>query len=157
MFIILSFFPLKHIVPNIWPSTLQGLSGYDYSLTCCSVHEAIIWGVFHIHQFIFGCIFEVFVCSHKPCAILVCRDLYCHVVLLLQVVSCAPEIRHSEPACTQSAGATDPMTLAFELHEPLHCLRTIMLDQQHKARTDIIFKSESHLYYYGPLDSLWII
>lgn len=95
---------------------------FVHPLTCCAVREAVIWGVLDIHQLILGASLEVPVSHHEARPVLVHGNLDGRVVLLAKVVSSSPEVRHGQPAGPQRTGATDPVTLALQLHKALHCL-----------------------------------
>lgn len=92
------------------------------SPTCCAVHEAVIWRVLHIHQLILDVAFKVLVGHHEAGPVLVHGHLHSCVVLLAEVVSGPPEVRHGKPASSKRAGAADPVALALQLHKALHCL-----------------------------------
>lgn len=91
--------------------------------TCCAVQEAVIWRVLHVHQLVLDVAFRVLVGHHEAGAVLVHGHLHSGVVLLAEVVSGPPEVRHGQPAGSQRAGAADPVALALQLHKALHCLQ----------------------------------
>ena len=92
------------------------------SLTCGSVHETVIWRVLYVHQLILSASLEIFVGHLEASPVLVHGHLDSGVVLLAEVVSSSPEIRHRQPAGPQRTRATVPVTLALQLHKALHCL-----------------------------------
>lgn len=91
--------------------------------TCCAVQQAVVWGVLHVHQLILDVAFKVIVGHHEAGPVLVHGHLHSCVVLLAEVVSGTPEVRHGQPAGSQRAGAADPVALALQLHESLHRLQ----------------------------------
>lgn len=91
---------------------------------CCAVHETVIWRVLDIHQLVLGASLEVLVSHHETGPVLVHGHLGGCVVLLPKVVSSPPEVGHGQPAGSQRTGATDPVTLALQLHKALHCHTT---------------------------------
>lgn len=93
------------------------------SLTYRAVHETVIWRVLHIHQLVLGASLKVSVGHHEARPVLVHGHFDGCVVLLAQVVPSSPEVRHGQPAGPQRTRATDPVTLALQLHKALHCLQ----------------------------------
>lgn len=91
--------------------------------TCCAVHEAVIWWVLHEHQLVLDVALKVLVGHHEAGPVLVHGHLHSCVVLLAEVVSGPPEVRHGQPAGSERAGAADPVALALQLHKALHCLQ----------------------------------
>lgn len=106
--------------PDVTPATPRHQPALTF--TCCLVHQAVVRGVLEVHQVRFGGLPKVLVGHGEASAILVHGDLDGAIVLPPEVIPGLAEIRHSQPASPEGAGAADPVALALQLQEALHGL-----------------------------------